>query len=85
MLTVQDDRLPAIKESMKTQFYKTNSIKGAHAHIDEKFGVDVDDIHRIEDVLSADLKEKYHLLIRPGEDLPEDPIHLGYFKLDKIV
>jgi hypothetical protein len=85
MLTVQGDRLPAIKESMKTVFYKANSAKGAHAHIDEKFGVDVDDVYRIEDVLTADLKEKYHILITPASGLQEDPIHLGYFKLDKII
>jgi hypothetical protein len=85
MLTVQDDRSPAIKESMKTLFYKSNSIKGAHAHIDEKFGVDVDDIHRIEDVLSADVKDNYHIMITPTDQTVEDEIHLGYFKLDKIV
>jgi hypothetical protein len=85
MLTIQDDRLPAIKESMKTLFYKSNSIKGAHAHIDEKFGVDVDDVYRIEDVLSRDFKDKYHITITPVNEITEDEIHLGYFKLDKIV
>jgi hypothetical protein len=85
MLTVQNDRLPAIKESMKTLFYKTNSIRGAHAHIDEKFGVDVDDVYRIEDVLSTELKEKYHIKITPVAGMVKDDIHLGYFKLDKIV
>jgi hypothetical protein len=84
MLTVQDDRLPAIKESMKTVFYKTNSAKGAHAHIDEKFGVDVDEVYRIEDVLSAELKDNYHIQITPAFEVLEDEIHLGYFKLDKI-
>jgi hypothetical protein len=85
MLTVQDDRIPAIKESMKSVFYKTNHAKGANSHIDEKFGVDVDDVYRIEDVLTNELKEKYHIMIRPGTGLAEDPIHLGYFKLDKII
>jgi hypothetical protein len=84
MLTVKDDRLPAIKESMKSLFYKTNNIKGAHSHIDEKYGVDVDDVYRIEDVLSSELKEKYQLIIEPANDLEEDQINLGYFKLDKL-
>jgi hypothetical protein len=84
LLTVQDDRLPAIKESMKSLFYKTNSSKGAHAHIDEKYGVDVDDVYRIEDVLSDDLKAKYQLLITPATDQKEDEVQLGYFKLDKL-
>jgi hypothetical protein len=85
LLTVQDDRIPAVKESMRTIFYKTNSSKGAHSHIDEKFGVDVDDVYRIEDVLAQEWKDKYHLDMTPGIDLPEDEIHLGYFKLDKIL
>ena len=85
LLTVQDGRVPAVKESMKTAFYKTNNARGAHSHIDEKFGVDVDDMYRIEDLLSPDLKEKYHIMITPGEGLIDDPIHLGYFKLDKII
>jgi hypothetical protein len=85
MLTIQDDRLPAIKESMKTLFYKTNSAKGAHSHIDEKFGVDVDDVYRLEDVLSTELKEQFHVRIIPVTTLAEDELHLGYFKLDKIV
>lgn len=85
MLTVQDDRLPAIKESMKTLFYKTNSIRGAHAHIDEKFGIDVDEVYRIEDVLSQEFKDKYHIAIQAVTEIAEDEINLGYFKLDKIV
>jgi hypothetical protein len=85
MLTVQDDRQPAVKASMKSHFYKTNNAKGAHSHIDEKYGVDVDDIIRIDDALSKDLKEKYQLKITPVKILVEDEIHLGYFKLDKIV
>ncbi|MGV8878622.1 MAG: DUF1543 domain-containing protein [Sphingobacteriaceae bacterium] len=84
MLTIQDDRLPAVKESMKSHFYKAINIKGGYAHIDEKYGVDVDDVYRIEDVLSADLKENYQLLITPVEGLAEDSINLGYFKLDKL-
>ena len=84
MLTVQDDRMPAIKESMKTLFYKTNSMKGAHAHIDEKFGVDVDEVYRIEDVLNEEFKAKYHILIEPAEKALEDAINLGYFKLHQL-
>ena len=84
LLTVQHDRLPAIKESMRTIFYKSNSIKGAHAHIDEKFGVDVDDVYRIEDVLSDEIKNIYQIKITPTAEHATDEVHLGYFKLDKI-
>ncbi|MGZ3874321.1 MAG: DUF1543 domain-containing protein [Mucilaginibacter sp.] len=85
MLTVHEDRIPALKHATKTSFYKSDSIKGAPAHIDEKYGVDVDDIYRIEDILSPQYKEKYLISITPADQVIEDQIHLGYFKLNKIV
>jgi hypothetical protein len=87
VLTVQNDRSQAIRESKKTVFFRTNTIaavKGANAHIDDKYGIDVDDIYRIEEMLSPSLKDKYHIEITPSSGLPEDEIHLGYFKLDKL-
>jgi hypothetical protein len=84
ILTVQDDRALAIQDAKKTVFFKTNTIKGANSHIDEKYGIDVDDIYKIEEILPPDYKQKYHIQITPAEDLPEDEIHLGYFKMDKL-
>ncbi|GAB3934310.1 DUF1543 domain-containing protein [Mucilaginibacter myungsuensis] len=87
VLTVQADRGQAIQEAKRSVFFKTNTIKGmkgANAHIDDKYGIDVDDIYNIEDMLTAEQKEKYHILITPQADLPEDEVHLGYFRLDKL-
>jgi hypothetical protein len=85
VLSVHSERATAIQEAKKTVFFKTNSIKGANSHIDEKYGIDVDDIYKIEDILSEQAKQKYHIEIKPSSgDLPEDEIHLGYFKLDKL-
>ncbi|WP_240615355.1 DUF1543 domain-containing protein [Pedobacter paludis] len=84
VLSVQDDRAQAIQNAKKTVFFKTNSIKGANSHIDEKYGIDVDDIYKIEDILNSVSKKKYNIEIYPSANLPEDEIHLGYFKLDKI-
>jgi len=44
----------------------------------------VDNVHHIEDLLSPELKAKYRIVLEEGNNLPEDKIHLGYFKLDKI-
>lgn len=88
VLTVQNDRALAIQEAKKSVFFKTNTIKtvkGANAHIDDKYGIDVDDIYKVEDMLTDAQKEKYHIQITPSSTLPEDEIHLGYFKLDKLV
>ncbi|WP_293743365.1 DUF1543 domain-containing protein [uncultured Pedobacter sp.] len=85
VLSVHDERAKAIQEAKKTVFFKTNSIKGANSHIDEKYGIDVDDIYKIEDILTDESKQKYHIEIKPSSGhLPEDEIHLGYFKLDKL-
>jgi len=84
VLTVQADRALATQHAKKTAFFKKNSIKGANSHIDEKYGIDVDDIYRIEEILSASQKERYQINIHPHEGLPADQVHLGYFKLDKL-
>src|SRR5699024_10043069 len=79
VLSVNEDRLQAIKESKQTIFFKTNTLKGAaNAHIDEKYGIDVDDIYRIEDVLAPEFKNKYYIEITPDTELTEDEIWLGY-------
>jgi hypothetical protein len=84
VLTVKEDRALAVQDAKKTIFFKTNTLKGAGSHIDEKYGIDVDDIYLIEDILSPSQKEKYHIAITPAKNLPRDQINLGYFKLDKI-
>jgi len=84
VLTVQENRTLAVQAAKKTVFFKSNSIKGAGSHIDEKYGIDVDDIYRIEDILSPGQKERYHLKITPSPGLPEDEVTLGYFKLNKL-
>ncbi|UOE50990.1 DUF1543 domain-containing protein [Mucilaginibacter sp. SMC90] len=85
VLTVQNSRQAAIQSAKKSLFFKTNSLKGiATAHIDEKYGVDVDSVHHIEDLLSPALKAQYRIVFSSGKDMPEDEIHLGYFKLDKL-
>ena len=85
VLTVQNSKMLAVQEAKNNLFYKTNSLKGiATAHIDEKYGVDVDNIYQIEELLLPEFKERYRLLFTEDLELPEDEIHLGYFKLDKI-
>ncbi|MFD0793641.1 DUF1543 domain-containing protein [Mucilaginibacter litoreus] len=87
MLTVQPDRISAVQDAKKTIFFKNSTIKtvkGANSHIDEKYGIDVDEIYRVEEILARHHKAKYHIQVIPGADKLQDEIHLGYFKLDKI-
>jgi hypothetical protein len=83
MLVVANNKSEAIHQSKQTVFYKNMGYKGAESHIDDKYGVDVDEIFEIHDILSNEWKAKYQLRIteNPG---PDDEINLGYFKLDKL-
>lgn len=87
ILSVKTDRAQAIKDARQTVFFKTNSINGnkdANAHVDDKYGIDVDDIYSIPEMLPPAQKAKYQIRITPAEGLPEDEVHLGYFRLDKL-
>ena len=81
MIIAAADKAEAVNMSKQTAFFKHTGFKGATAHIDDKFGVDVDDVYEITDILSIAAKEKYSLLVRPADPIAEDEINLGYFKL----
>lgn len=85
MIVVAADKGEAVKESKQTAFFKHTGFTGANSHIDDKYGVDVDDIYAITDILPSQLKSKYSIIVSEGNiDDQEDEIHLGYFKFDKI-
>ena len=81
MIIAAADKAEAGNISKQTAFFKHTGFKGATAHIDDKFGVDVDDAYEITDILPVSSKEKYSLLVFPDDSLPEDEMNLGYFKL----
>ncbi len=85
-LCVAESKAEAIDKAKKTKFYAEAGFPGANSHIDDKFGIDIDDIHEIEDILPLRLKEKYQLQIQTDDDVTnEDQLHLGYFKLSNFI
>lgn len=75
----------AIKQAKKSTFYKHYTIAGAPSHIDEQYGLDVDDIYNIDDLLLPIIKQQYKIVISPCVlPTPEDEIHLGYLTLNKL-
>ena len=84
VLAVSNTKAEAIKKSKQTTFYKHCGFKGATSHIDDKFGIDVDDIHEIDDILSEDFKSKFQLKITKSSSDVGDEKHIGYLKLEKI-
>ena len=86
IVTVANTLGEASKKSKETSFYKHCGFKGATSHIDDKFGIDVDDIYNVKEILELDLKEKFALKITKSEnEIKEDELHIGYLKLEKII
>jgi hypothetical protein len=83
MLVIAETKAAAIQQAKESAFYKHTGFTGAPSHIDDKFGVDIDDFFEIPDMLPVDLKNKYKLQISPATGLIEDEVHLGYMKLDQ--
>lgn len=86
MLVAAPDAAKAISESKHTAFYKHYGFKGATSHIDDKYGIDVDDLYVVKDILDPVYKQQYTLSVSAEKEngLPEDELHIGYFKLDKL-
>ena len=74
----------ATKKAKATSFYKHYDFEGATSHIDDKYGIDVDDIYNIEDILAPELKDKFALKISEIENAIEDELNIGYLKLEKL-
>ena len=84
MLVACENKSVAIQRAKATAFYKHTGFKGAASHIDDKYGVDVDDIFEIEDILPGHIKEKYSIVLSPTDNATEDEVNLGYFMLEKL-
>ncbi len=85
MVIAAKDKGEAVQLSKQTAFYKHTGIKGANSHIDDKYGIDVDDIYAIKDILPSAMKSKYYISIQAAStDVADDEIHLGYFKIENV-
>ena len=85
VVTVALDLAKAIKKSKKTTFYKHCGFKGAVSHIDDTYGIDIDDFHKVADLLPIEMTSTYQLKISPlVQPKREDELHIGYLKLKKL-
>ncbi|OPH33558.1 Domain of Uncharacterised Function (DUF1543) [Moraxella lacunata] len=79
LLVVAHDIAGAISLAKQSTFYQEFDAGGrAVSHIDDKHGVDIDDIHKVSDVLNDEFKAKYALQIEPCDDDVADEIVIGY-------
>lgn len=74
-----------VKKAKQTEFYKKMGFAGAASHIDDKHGVDIDDIFNVNDILPEKMKEKYSIVLTKSDAENEENIMgLGYLRIDKI-
>ncbi|SHG04901.1 protein of unknown function [Flavobacterium segetis] len=86
LITVAENLASASKESKKSAFYKHCGFQGATSHIDDKYGIDVDDIYNVNEMLSAHFKEKYTIrIVKSGTTLEKNQLNIGYVKLSKLL
>lgn len=56
------------------------------AHVDDKYGIDVDDIYEINDLMSAAFKTYYSIKVVPAQELAaEDTVEIGYLEISKLL
>ena len=86
ILAVGKDSAEAIKQGKQTAFYKHYNFKspGGASHVDDKFGIDTDDVFKVSDVLNKLSKENYSLKIEPSNPT-EDELHIGYLQVKKLL
>ncbi|HVX25278.1 MAG TPA: DUF1543 domain-containing protein [Parafilimonas sp.] len=85
IVTAASDKGEAVRKSKQTAFYKHCGFKGAESHIDDKYGIDVDDLYEIEDILPDKIKNKFRVILSPKNDAAQDELHIGYLKIDKLL
>jgi len=88
MIIVAKSMDEAIRSAKTSAFFlhHPGPSKNALPHVDDKYGIDVDDAYNVEDILPMYLREQYTLLIEDpafDEDVSKDAIHLGYQKYEK--
>jgi hypothetical protein len=85
ILAVAESMELASRKAETSTFYKHCGFEGAPSHIDDEYGIDVDDIYNVADILDSQSKERYALKISKSEQLlQEDILHIGYVKIDEI-
>ena len=85
LLAVADSLSVATKKSKETAFYKHYGFRGATSHIDEKYGIDIDNAYKVIDILAPEFKERFQLKITRQENIEEDKLEIGYLRIEKLL
>ena len=84
-LMVDQSMSKIIRRVKKTDFYKNMGFPEAVSHIDDKHGVDIDDIFKVTDILPAAMKEKYSIVLEKSDgENQQNFIYIGYLAISKL-
>jgi len=84
LLAIGDSLSEVTKKAKETTFYKHCGFKGAVSHIDDKFGIDIDDTYKVKEILLPTYTNHYEIQISTAENITEDVLHIGYVKIDTL-
>lgn len=84
MVVASEEKSSAINLAKQTAFFKHTHFDGANSHIDDKYGIDVDDLYQIEDILDPTSKSMFQIVLSKATTVQENAMHLGYFKLSTL-
>lgn len=80
MITVQPNKAGAVQAAKNSHFYR----EAEGSHVDDQYGVDIDDLYNVEEILPPDLKAKYYLQFTATAEGQKDAWEIGYTKLGKL-
>lgn len=86
MLAVGENFPEAKEFAIKTAFFKHTGFEGALAHVDDKYGIDVDDASPVKEIPPSYLTDLYSIDIEvlKKRTRKKDKIHLGYQLYEKL-
>ena len=84
MLAAASDKGVAIQKSKQTAFFQHTGFENAGSHVDDKYGIDVDDMYEITDILPPAIKDKYSIVLSVATGNKTDEFNLGYTRLGKL-
>jgi hypothetical protein len=84
-LMVDQTMSKIIRRVKKSDFYKNMSFPEAVSHIDDKYGVDIDDVFKVTDILPATMKERYTIVLEKSDsENQQNFTYIGYLALSKL-
>jgi hypothetical protein len=72
ILCLGNNKTEAVQKAKSSVFYKHTGFNGANAHIDDKYGIDVDDLYQIEEILPAKISSAFTISLVPAKTKKED-------------